>query len=1351
MAQSPLVATRLATLLVGLVLGGFALLEKLGRTTNDTKTPLIEEPGLFLGKALGLWNPNTSLGELQNQAYGYLFPQGPFFLLGDLAQIPAWIVERGWSVLVILVGCEGGRLVARAMGMAPWPAWFAGMAYGLNPHVLAQVGTRSAEVLPGAVLPWVVLPVVLAITGRLDTRRAVVLSVAAFTFSGAVNGTATGAPLVLVLVVLGWARYRGLLSGRVIAAWCGLVALTSVWWLASLLRLQAYAPPFFDFVEDARATTAVTGASASLRGLSNWVNYTYVGGGPSWPAGFDLAYEPYLVLATSLIATIGVLGLVTWRSPWRAPMVLGAVIGLVLLTVGHSSWLGSPLAAPLQQLLDGPFALLRNVHKVDPVLRLPIALGVGAAFAQATARASAREGGLSLRRLPRLVAPWLIGALTLGLAQPAVAMNLRTPGWEEPPEYWQQTAEFLADAPEPSRAWIVPGTGFGVQTWGWTMDEPIQSVATTDWVTRSQVPLVPPTTIRVLSELEKLLDNGTGSPYLGAMLARLDIGYVVVRHDLDPGLAEAPLSRLTSLAIGRSRGLERVAAFGELGLGPAIEVFEVEGVRDDGEFSATALEDVVTVAGTSSDVIQAVGRGLIGDATAIVQGDDGWSEPADIVGDSFRDVERDFGRVHDSESHVRSADEPSHTERAVTDYPGSPESRRVQAVYDSLRYVDASSAQSFPESIGPVRPENAPYAAFDGDLRTVWRSSYYAEPVGQWVEAVTKEVRTWGRVTIVTPVWDRDRPQVAAWRVRAGDVERRVEVDPFTGRSTVDLDGARSDRLRITADEMAEGSEGGPVSIAEVSGAGLPSGRTLVIPDYELSAHPTFLFSAAPEVRACIPTLLGPDCDSYRARPSDESRGIDRTVTVPVGGRWNLTGVATARTTPGAMQLLDPIWGEVIMRGSSTFKDDPGVSARFAYDGDPNTSWIADPRDPEPTLTVDFSERRRIDSISVARPASPGVAPEYAELRAGKQVRRVKLGQFGTFEPLTTRRLKITFSNSTRYGAPIGVGDLALTPGDVRVPFDGAADSGSVCGYGPLLEVDGRRYATRATGPLGNIASGGPLTIVPCDGPIRMGQGTHRVRLRATEQFGPVSATLTPVVGGVETEDDPRTRSLDVLEEEDSRQVLDLGPGPAAVLATGRNVNAGWVARLDGEELPVQRVDGWAQGWIVPAGEGGRVELVYAAERSYVALLLGGLIVMGAFLVLALVLLVTTRLRPGRQPGPGDRRNGRGTHPRARRALSPLALAGCIIVAVAVSGITAVLAAIVLGVTVWLRWPPRVVAAVLLVAAGVVASVVLVGGPEQEIPLADVLAGTGFLVALGDLAWPGGGPARRRDRQPRPA
>jgi arabinofuranan 3-O-arabinosyltransferase len=1338
---------------VVLLLAG--MFEQFGKTTNDTKTPLIESPDSFLHGAVSLWNPQLSLGELQNQAYGYLFPQGPYYLLAQVLDVPPWVSERIWSWLILVAGCEGGRRLARAMGLSPWAAWTAGLAYGLNPRIISQVAVRSGEILPGAVLPWVLLPIVLALTGRLGHRRAALFSVAAFTFSGAVNGTATAAPLPLVLIVIVWGIRRGLASWGLLGWWTALLVSTSVWWAASLLRLNAYSPPFFDYVEDAHTTTGTTGYSASLRGASNWVNYIYTGSYPTWPAGADLAYEPWLVLASGTLAAVGVVGLVTWRSRWRGPLTVAAAFGLLCLTIGHAYDGGSPLSQLVRDQLDGFFALLRNVHKVDPVLRLPLALGVGAAFSTlATSRRAHETLPRRSRRLAPAAAVAAVVALTASMAQPAVALNLRTPGWDRVPEYWQQAADYLDDHADGDRTWVVPGSGFGIQTWGWTSDEPMSAVASTPWVTRSQVPLVPPETIRVLSRLEEFLASGAGSANLGEMLARLGIGHVVVRHDLDPSLAEATSISLVSIAMARSEGVTRETAFGELEFGPAIEVYSVD-VEPEGSFRVFDEDQVVTVAGASSDVIDAVGQGLVPpDRVAVVQGDSGWRRTADVVGDAYRLRERNFGRVHDAEGPTLAPGEPLHSDRIVPNYPGNPGSRPVVARYTGVSEVIASSSQGYTDALGQVRPEMAPFSAVDADPRSGWRTGYFQDPVGEWIEIHFDEARSLGQVSLTSAISNGLLDEVRRWRVEAGDITRTAVVDPFTGVAEVDLGGVTVERLRITVDSVVGLRPGAPVSLLDVDLPGAPARRSLVVPETTTSPATSFVFTARPEVRTCITTLLAPDCNYDRGRLSDESLGIDRVFSTTEAGRWSLSGTVVARAGPETGLLLDPFLGDApaAIHASTTLAGDPTVAPRLAYDGNGATSWMADPYDPEPTLSIDFAKPTKVSRIGVTQPAQPAVTPTEAVIRTGKTTRVVDLGPLGgAFEPVKVRHLEITFRNPTRGLAPIGVAELFLGPTSVTVPFDGSTPSGAVCGFGPQLEVDGVRYATKVDGFMGNIVSAGPLDLTVCDPDdptaepdVEMSPGTHELRVVSNAQFQPVQVALRAKAANGSGEA-TGARSMTVVEDEASRQQVRLGAGNAAILATTRNFNRGWVATLDGERLPVQRVDGWAQGWRVPAGAGGLVEVRYAPERSYVVTLVAGLAFSMVVLLVALLLLVFTRVRAlGEVPPPPERAGGaRRSRHRGSRWGHWAAPAAAVAGAGVLGGLPAAIGLSLAGVLVrlGLRRTLLVVAFLLLVSGpALVAAFLHLEEPSPQ-PLADILTGTGFVLAVSSaLPWS----ARRR-------
>ena len=126
---------RLLAVCLGLLLLTFA--QDAGYTAADTKLDLVVDPVRFLGRSLRLWDPKGSAGQLQNQAYGYLFPMGPFFLLGKLAQLPPWVVQRSWESALLIAAFLGVVRLARLLGVAGfWPRVAAGLAYALAPRML---------------------------------------------------------------------------------------------------------------------------------------------------------------------------------------------------------------------------------------------------------------------------------------------------------------------------------------------------------------------------------------------------------------------------------------------------------------------------------------------------------------------------------------------------------------------------------------------------------------------------------------------------------------------------------------------------------------------------------------------------------------------------------------------------------------------------------------------------------------------------------------------------------------------------------------------------------------------------------------------------------------------------------------------------------------------------------------------------------------------------------------------------------------------------------------------------------------------------------------------------------------
>jgi arabinofuranan 3-O-arabinosyltransferase len=356
-------------------------------------------------------------------------------------------------------------------------------------------------------------------------------------------------------------------------------------------------------------------------------------------------------------------------------------------------------------------------------------------------------------------------------------------------------------------------------------------------------------------------------------------------------------------------------------------------------------------------------------------------------------------------------------------------------------------------------------------------------------------------------------------------------------------------------------------------------------------------------------------------------------------------------------------------------------------------------------------------------------------------VRTASLGAGGEAHFAAIRTDRITLRFPTRDPAlvrdpstgeystvPVAVSELQIPALTYLLrPVDPASPTGAVCGFGPELRVDGRLVPTAVQGTVGDALSGRPLRLVSCQqGGLTLVAGEHRIQLKDSPSMSAQRVLLS--AGAAAQEGSARAER--VVRWSAEHRVIRMTAGPATMLVVRENANPGWRATLAGQSLRAVTVDGWAQGWVVPAGRAGDVTLDYAPGRWLRAALL-----FGALGVLVLFGLALAPDRPGPVAG------------RARRWSPRVGVVLVVLVGLALGGLlgalVVVLAAAVAG------WRQRAAAVVVASGAGIAAIVLALAewrgwSASGTVPVADVAA----LVALGAVL--GANSVGRVGRQSRP-
>ena len=1260
---------RLAT--VALALVALAFLQDPGRVAADTKLDLTQDPWGFLGRAVHLWDPQGFFGQLQNQAYGYLLPMGPFFGIGTGIGLPAWVVQRLWWSVLLVAGFLGVVRLARLLGLErALPRVLAGLTYVLSARMLTTLGPISAEALPMALAPWMLVPLVAGSRGG-SPRRWAALSAVAVALMGGVNAVAT----VAVLPLGAWwllTRERGPRRRRLMAWWAVGVGLATAWWVLPLLLLGRYSPPFLDWIESSSVTTSVTSPEAILRGTSHWVAYLADAGGPVWQAGWTLVTSPAAVLATGVVAAVGLAGLALPRVAERRFLVLVLLTGVVLLSLGHTGAVQGLGAESLRALLDGVLAPLRNVHKAQPLVSLPLALGLGWAVTALLARVERRRTVTGMRFGMVATGPTLIA---LGLVVVAVA-GAAAPAWEgaltrgrsfvDVPAYWRETADWLAAKGAAGRALVVPGASFGTYLWGRPQDEPLQPLANSPWAVRDAVPLSSAGNIRFLDAVEERLADGRGGAGLAEALRRAGVTHLVVRNDLDPARSSAPRQVVLHQALARSPGLTRVAFFGPVlapfttddlvfdgGLAqayPAVEVYAVAvpGAPDE---ARVALRDAATVmrfSGGTESLVPLADAGLLDPDRAAVWAGDPVPEGSavlDVQTDGARRTELNVGLVRDNRSNTLTADDGYRLARRVHDYLLSPSMPLAEASVVGAREVVASSSGSQADALRARSASSQPWSALDGDPDTAWVSGDATPGVGQWWEVRLDRPVTASTVSVRVVQGLAVGPAPRAVRVSTDRGERDVVLRAGGAAETLALPGGEGpvSWLRLTLLRVDGDGPGDGFGLREVALPGVQVARpvTAVAPGSAASAW--VLTAREGEVSGCVELPERMACASGLARTGEDRAGIDRVIEVAAPTRVDVALSVVPRPGIALDRLVVGFPRSIRASADSRLVSEPAVRPQAAVDRDLSTGWVASPLSSRPTLTLRLPERRVVSGVRLR--VAPGLAasrPLEVSVDAGAGATTVFLDERGVarIPATTTRTVKLTFGvvspvrtidplSATTSPLPVGVSEVeVLGADDLRRGLALAAGTGLPCGYGPSVLIDGRRVATTAvTSSVGALVAGRRATATACaPASVLLPAGRHRVTVPATAEFLVTGLTLrspsTPPVA-------VRPSVPTVVAWEPTSRVVAVPPSDTVrTLELEENANAGWTASLDGVTLSPLRVDGWRQAFVLPAGSSGLVRLTYEPDAVLRAALLIGAVALGALL---LVVLLPARRRP---PGP---------------------------------------------------------------------------------------------------------------------
>ena len=1250
-----------------------------GRMFFDTKLSVDLNPWAYYAGLWHLMNPLNTFGALNNQAVGYAVPMAPFYLAGHLVHVPVWLTERLWLALIIAVGFGGLVKLAEALGIgSPASRFLAGLVFALWPTFTIVIGSTSSAVLPGMLAPWAVLPLVSgrSVVWSAVRSGAVVLCMSGINATVTIDALllpglfivvyARGRRLILlalcwagaVAMATAWWVLPLLLQGRYAfnflpyieqsATTTGTVSADATLrgagnWTAYLNLGTPWLPAGWALVSTPMAIIA--GAIAAASGLYGL-------------AQRDLPYGAWLRLclgvaaAGALAGYGGALGgpfhgpvdhllngaLAPFRNVYKLEPVMAAALALGLAHA-VAGWLSRAHAAGARAA-------------VAPAGGSPAA-GLPAAGSPAAGSPAAGSPAGRWRRVFAVEAWAGVGLVLVGLTLPYLSGQVLNPGsFAAVPRYWYQVAAFLAARSPLNTALVVPADAHGDYLWGDPIDDPLVALASSPWAQAGLVPYGGAGAQILLDTAETAIESGEQVSGLAGYLQRAGVRYVVVRNDLDPQQVGYTAAALVHQTLALS-GFTRVASFGPpvggaqiepratraqqaaLPSYPAVEVYAFPGSSPLAPVTALPVSQTVLVNGGPDSLLQLAAQGLLGAGQpAVIAGDSlPVSRPAVwAVTDGQRREDTLFGLVNANVSYTYTATETNPAGAGQLGRAGGPPRQLLPVpaaghlTVGVLSGAAGVTASSYGSWIADTQQDD-PVNAFDGNPATAWAEGNERTPVGQWIQiSFARPVDLPANVGIRLLDDSTDREIASVLRVSTAAGTATTDVAATGAVQPLQVVPGRTGWLRITIARAAW------VKVA-YPGAGISD---VLIPGVTVTR---LLQPASDPAGISAPSVAF----SFHQQVPSPFANADPAATAPMARTFTVARPAVLRVRAAALALpgpgLDALLGRFDAPGPGVLEvsvastpgaEPPGFPASL-ISGSSRTPWTADTT--SPVIHLRWQGKRSIGSLIVRPAAGLPSTPLAVKITSPDGTREASIGAGGLVRfatPLTTDRIDVSFPRVRQATVVTSTGQLETLPvrlSQLSVPaladLRAVTPAGSVnlaCGQGPALTVDGQVYQTSVSGTLGELSQYLPLPVRLCapGGALTLGAGRHTLIAATPGTFAVTDLSLAsgaPASSGASSSSGA-SRAVTIRSWQPDQGRLSIAGGAASYLEVHENFNPGWAATLNGRALTSVRLDGWQQGFVVPAGAGGAITLTFRPAGTYHVVLVASLV--AAFVLLAL-------------------------------------------------------------------------------------------------------------------------------------